>query len=330
MEIKQNVLLANFTTFRIGGPADYFVEVLSQDELIEAITWAKENSQKYIVLGGGSNILVSDEGFRGLVILNNISGYEVLEGRTKSVDSEKSEARFTQVNGNVNLKDLVYDESSLPRVSVKIQSGSDLGVVINELLGKGITGLHWFVGIPGTIGGAVFNNIHCGDFLFSQFIESVEVLDENLNKVIIPADECDFGYDQSRFQKSKEIILSVNFKLYKGDVNKAREFMQKWMVYRVGRYPLPSAGCVFKNIDKETQQKLGIPTPSMGYVIDKMLGLKGKKIGGAKISEKHSAFIVNDGGAKAQDVMNLINLVKSEARKRYNFEPELEIFIVSE
>lgn len=330
MEIKQNVLLADYTTYKIGGPADFFVEILTQDELIEAISWAKENSQKYIVLGGGSNILVSDEGFRGLVILNNISGWKVLEGKKKGVYTEKSEGRFTQVNGNVNLKDLVYDESSFPRVSVKIQSGSDLGVAINELLGKGITGLHWFVGIPGTIGGAVFNNIHCGDFLFSQFIESVEVLDENLNKVIIPEAECNFGYDQSRFQKSKEIILSVNFKLYKGDVNKAREFMKQWMVYRVGRYPLPSAGCVFKNIDKKTQQKLGIPTPSMGYVIDKMLGLKGKKIGGARISEKHSAFIVNDGGASAADVMNLINLVKSEARKRYNFEPELEIFVVGE
>lgn len=329
MNILKNVPLSKYTTFQIGGPADFLVEVSSKEELVEAIKWAKTKGIDWIVLGKGSNILVSDKGVRGLVIINKITGWDLIDGVKSNVESPViSQGRLKQIEGKVKLADIVYDESDSPRVRVRVYSGTVLSWFIQDLLNHGITGMHWFVAIPGTVGGAVYNNIHCGDFLFGQFVESVEVLKEDGEIIVISGKDCDFGYDYSRFQKNKEVILSVNLNLYKGDIQKARDFIKTWADYKRSNNPLPSAGCVFKNLPQDLVEKHNLPTGSMGYFNDKMLGLKNTKIGGARISEIHSAFIVNDGGATAKDVMQLIDLIKQKSQEKLGIIPELEIFLI--
>jgi UDP-N-acetylmuramate dehydrogenase len=329
MNILENVPLSKYTTFQIGGPADFLVKVSSKEELIEAVDWAKAKSIDWIVLGKGSNILVSDKGFRGLVIINKVSGWELIDGAKPKTDSLiKGQGRLKQIGGKVKLADIVYDESDSPKIKVKVYSGTVLSWFIQDLLNHGITGMQWFVAIPGTVGGAVYNNIHCGDFLFGQFVESVEVLKEDGEITIISGKDCDFSYDHSRFQKSKEVIISAKMDLYKGDVQKARDFIRNWASYKRSKNPLPSAGCVFKNLPEDIVEKHNLPTGSMGYFNDKVLGLKNTKIGGARISEKHSAFIVNDGGATAKDVLQLINLVKQKSQEKLGITPELEIFLI--
>jgi len=330
--LLRDVDLAPYTSWKIGGSAQYLTKVKEEKDLIKAIRWAREEQLPVTILGSGSNTLVSDKGVRGLVILNQITGWQKIEGQAKEERKELHfKSRLDQIRGKVKFADLFYDESDASRVKVRVQSGTNLEVLIRQLLEKGITGLHWFAGIPGTVGGGVYNNIHCGHMFIGQFIDKVRILDKELKIKPIAVDECQFDYDASRFQGSGEIILSVDFNLFLGDVEKAKEFIQTWTDYRTKRYPWPSAGCVFKNIDEKTQQRLGFPTPSWGYIIDKVLGLKGKQIGGAKISEKHSAFIVNETGrAKAKDILALIELIKKESKEKLGIEPELEIFLLGE
>lgn len=332
MKFLRDVDLAPYTSWKIGGPAQYLIKVKEEEDLVEVVKWAKKEQLPVTILGGGSNTLVSDKGTRGLVILNQMTGWQAIKGQAKEERKKlRLKSRLYQIGGKVKFADLFYDESDALRVKVRVQSGTNLEALIRQLLEKGITGLHWFAGIPGTVGGGVYNNIHCGHMFIGQFIDRVQVLDKELKIKSIAVDECQFDYDASRFQKSGEIILSTDFNLFLGDVEKAKEFIQIWTDYRTKRYPWPSAGCVFKNIDEKTQQRLGFPTPSWGYIIDKVLGLKGKQVGGAKISEKHSAFIVNETGkAKAKDVLALIELIKKESKKKLGIEPELEIFLLGE
>lgn len=301
MKRKKGVPLASLTTFRIGGPADFLIEVDQKEELKEAFFWAKNRRLPLTVLGGGSNVLVSDKGIRGVVVVN----------RTKGVRLKRKEKGV---------------------VGLEVESGVKLGGLIKRLLKKGITGLERFVGIPGSIGGAIFNNIHGKEgFLFQAVVESVEVLDEEGKVKKVSKEECQFDYDFSRFQKSGEIILAANLLLPQTDLREAKRVVEEWGRKKILSQPQNSAGCVFKNLTLEQQQTLGLPTVSMGYVIDKILKLKGKQIGGAKISEKHANFIVNETGrAKAADVLALIRLVKRKCQEKLGFEPELEIFLLGE
>lgn len=296
MKVRKNILLAPYTTFRIGGPAEFLVETETVSHLIEAVSWGRKKGLAITILGGGSNVLVSDQGIKGLVIINRASSYQVVGRGGKA--------------------------------RVKVASGTNLFWLINRLLAEEITGLHWFAGIPGTIGGAVYNNIHASGLLLEEFVYQVEILDEKERRRLLTKKECQFGYDYSRFQKTKEIILTADFILRRGAVDKAKTFVKEEIKLRQ-KYPLFSAGCIFKNLDEKTQKKLKLDSPSWGYLIDKVLGLKGKQIGGAKISEKHANFIVNQSGqAKAIDVLALIELIKKKSQKKLGIKPELEIFLL--
>jgi len=328
---KKNVSLAPLTTFKIGGPAEYLLEAASVDELVEAVVWARKRRLPVTILGGGSNILISDQGIKGLVIANRAHYWQTVEGKaSKPRQTQTGKARICLPGEKVRFADLYYKEEG-PVVKVRADSGTHLGGFIGELLLEGITGLQWFVGIPGTVGGAVFNNIHAGHLFLGQLVDRVEILDKKNQRKLVTKKDCQFGYDCSRFQKNEEIILRVDFVLKQGDAARAREFIVPWLTYRGWRYPVPSAGCIFKNLDEETQRRLGFPTPSWGYIIDKVLGLKGRRMGGAKIADTHSAFIVNeDNKATAKDVLALIELVRKKSKEKLGVEPKLEIFIFGE
>lgn len=249
-QIKKNIRLAPYTTFKIGGPAQYFFIAKTNDDLIKAIKNAKEENLPYFILGGASNLLVSDQGFKGLVI--------------------KAE------NSNFEIKDSL----------IRAEAGAKLDDIVKASIKANLTGLEWAAGIPGTIGGAVKVNA-------SAFGQSIK---KSVKKI----------------RKQGDVILSVELRLKKnGDKNSVKEHLD----YRKKNHPKePSAGCIFKNP----------PGHSAGQLIDEA-GLKGRKIGGAMVSEKHANFIINTGQAKAEDVIILISIIKQKVRNKFGIQLMEEI-----
>jgi len=279
--IKQNVALANHTTFKIGGPAKYFYQVKNFNEIVELVKIAKKAKMPYFILGGGSNILVSDKGFNGLVI--KITSYEL---------------RITDC-------------------SIIVDAGILLNKLVDETVKAGLTGLEWATGIPGTVGGAVRGNAGAFNRSIADNIKSVKALKiPELRITDYGLQELKFGYKDSIFKHNKDIILSVEIKLRKGNKDKSKQIIKEHLAYRDKHQPLqfPSAGCIFKNPEGK----------HAGYLIEQC-GLRGVKVGGAMISEKHGNFIINTGGAKARDVKKLINLCKEKVRKKFKLELEEEI-----
>jgi len=274
MEFQKNVLLKNYTTFRIGGRARYFFAAGTKEKIIWAIKRAKEKKLPFFILGGGSNLLVSDEGFKGLIIKIQNTKYQILN--TKII----------------------------------AEAGTPLGQLVNIAAISGLSGLEWAVAIPGTIGGAVFGNAGTPEGSMKDIVRKVEVLDvKNLSFRTYSSKECKFNYRSSIFKKKKNlVIISAELQLKKGDKNKIKEKIKKYLNRKKEKQPLncPSAGSVFMN--------------PKGFFAGKLIeraGLKGEKIGGAEISEKHANFIVNSGKASGQDVIKLINLIKKQVKKKF-------------
>ena len=284
VKMSKNILLAPYTTFKIGGTAKYFCEARSKEGIIVAITMAKKENLPFFILGNGSNILISDAGFDGLII------------KVKSASSR------TKIKSN----------------KIYIDSGVLLAKLASESIKAGLSGLEWTIGIPGTVGGAVRGNAGAFGASMSDIVREVKVLNIGTSQVqILNNKDCKFGYRDSIFKHDKNlIILSVELKLKKGDREKSEKLIKEYLKQRKQKQPLeyPSVGCIFKN-PKDF---------SAGYLIEQC-GLKGKKIGEAMISEKHANFIVNAGGAKAEDVVKLINLCKEKVKEKFGVELKEEI-----
>ena len=319
---QKNVSLKNYTTFKIGGRAKYFFIAKTKEDLIGAITMAKKLRLPFFIFGGGSNILISDKGFKGLVI---------------KIENCKLKIKNCKVN---------------------VDAGVLLGKLVSAATGSGLTGLEWAAGIPGTVGGAVFGNAGAFQKSMKNVVKEVEVYDaKELRIENYELSDCQFGYRDSVFKQKKNqstkqsfvlgrapkhiknlcarcpdlIILSVVFKLKKGRKSEIKKKIKEYLNYRKETQPLnyPSAGSVFKNpsLSQVFLKKFGRASGfSAGELIQKC-GLKGKKIGNAKISEKHANFIVNLGNARAKDVKKLINLAKKEVKKKFkiNLEEEIEL-----
>jgi len=304
--VKENVLLKNYTTFKIGGKAKYFFVAKTKEDLIKAILVAKKYNLPFFVLGGGSNLLVADEGFKGLVIKLQITNYKL------------------QI------------KSKCPNPKIYVEAGVSLASLISEATKNNLTGMEWAIGIPGTVGGTIWGNAGAFGSCMADLVESVEVLDirdykipnskfQIPNKFQIPKSkikilknkDCKFGYRESIFKHNKNlIILSAVLRLKKGKRKEIERKIRENLNYRRETQPLnfPSAGSVFKNP----------PGFSAGELIEKC-GLKGKIIGKAKISEKHANFILNLGGSKAKDVKKLIKLIKQKVKKKFGVKLEEEI-----
>lgn len=293
LNLKRNVTLAPFTTYKIGGPADYFVEAQNQDELMQAVTLARQQSVPYFLLGTGANILIGDKGFRGLVIYNRAANLW-----------------FT------NHK-------------ITAESGATMAELIKASAERGLSGLEHFAGIPSSVGGAIWQNLHflSPDRSRTVFIE--EVLDSA--KVML-ADNAikeagvnffEFGYDDSILHHQEIIVLKATFNLTPKPTDEILHQAAQNLQWRQERQPqlgeFPSCGSVFKKIE-------GV---GAGRLIDQV-GLKGKRIGGAQISEKHANFIVNTGGATAADIVALAQLAQDIVKKELGYELEMEIGLVGE
>jgi len=304
-KIQQNVLLAPLTTFKIGGPARFFVEVTDLPELFAAIEWAKEQGEPIFVLGGGSNILVSDQGFAGLVIR------------------------------------LKIDKLILRGTDVLVGAGALMSQVVLLSIDNELAGMEWAVGLPGTVGGAVWGNAGCFGSGMHQVVSEVEYLDlKTLKLVKINNHECDFSYHESVFSKNNWLILGVIFSLEHGHKERIQErvtdIISKGLTRKI---KAPTAGCVFRNFSfAELQEanpeiyreavelnKIRDGGIAAGWLIDHH-GLKGKTIGGAKISDIHANFIINESGkATAEEVVMLISQVKQQIRDSYGVQLHEEI-----
>ena len=281
MKIQENVSLKKYTTFRIGGPAKYFFTAHTKFSLLEAVQEAFKRRLPFFILGKGSNLLVSDQGFRGLVI-------------------------------NVKCQKL-----SVKNNKISAEAGVSLGQLASSSLENSLSGAEWVVGIPGTIGGAIFGNAGAFGKSMKDIVDSVEVLDTKKNIVRkIKNKACRFGYRQSFFKKNRHlIIISCELKLKKRDRHDIKKEMKGYLDYRATHHPKnPSAGSIFTNPKGYSAREL----------ID-ICGLKGKKIGGAQISNTHSNFIINSGNAKARDVWSLVQLVKKTVNKKFKVKLEEEI-----
>jgi len=303
INIQKNVPIAKHTTFRIGGPAKYFVEVNSTKELKEALNYAKSNKLDFFLLGGGSNLLVSDEGFSGLIV-------------------------------KVKLNDLKIVENS-----VEAGSGVALAKVVNSSINENLSGMEWAAGIPGTVGGAVRGNAGAYGKTTGDVVESVRVLFiENMEIKNISSNKCKFCYRGSIFKKNPDvIILSAKFNLKKGDKEKSQQEIKERIMQRISGQPkgVGSAGSFFLNpvvadeklreeFERDTGKKPKDEKLPAGWFIARA-GLQGKKIGGAMVSEEHANYIVNTGDATAEDVMILASMIKQKIRSDFGVQLTEEV-----
>ena len=292
LEIKQNEPLSKHTTFAIGGPAKYFAVAKTKEEVLEAIDFAEKKKLPFFVLGGGSNILINDTGYDGLIIKIQIGGVKVSED------------------------------------GITAGAGVLLSQLVNESAKYGLSGLEWAGGIPGTIGGAVNGNAGAYGRSVSESVSEIVVLAEENGKwkeKIYSREECGFEYRKSKFKHlaNREIVLEIVLNLQKSDTEKVRGEVRNIVLKRKGKIPpQPSAGCVFKNIKKDGQL-----VAAVGKLVEEC-GLKGVKSGNAEIPHLHGNYVVNLGGAKAEDVLKLINLCKQKVKDRFNLELEEEIIVM--
>jgi len=324
-DLKTNHSLKPYTTFKIGGPAEFFVDCQTTDTLINAVKAARKTQTPFVILGNGSNILIADKGVKGLVIKNSTSQIKVLN-KVKYISFKPPNipARFHSLDNHTLLEDYGYDETKFARVLVSLASGVTLPKAIFSLINQGITGLEWFAGIPATVGGATYINLHGGQHYWSDYLVSADILTVENKIANVPAGYFCFDYDQSTLKTAKDIVLTVTLRLFKGPKDKALNIAKTWALKK-SHQPQRSAGCIFQNLSPQQQQQLNFPTPSIGYLMDKKLKLKGTTVGQARIALKHAGFIENLGQASSQDVFALIKLMKTKAKTVLGLDLKLEI-----
>lgn len=306
--VKTNELLSMHTTFKIGGPAGVYFQAKEIEEIVYAVKEANRLKVPFFIIGGGTNLLVADKGYLGLIIKNN----------TNKITIKKYGGSFSKKKVQKGV------------VRAEVLSGVGVNQLVRFTLEASLTGLEAFLGQPGTVGGAMYINAHnmeMGEF-FGDKIKMAKILTQEGDLKEVGKSYFRFGYDESILQKRKEIVLSVTLDLEKGDKDKIWRKADQAMEHRKYTQPLGggSAGCTFRNISKSEALRIGTPKgiTSAGYLID-AVGLKNYQIGGAKFSEKHANFIVNVGGAKASDVENLINLAKKKVKERFGLDLKEEI-----
>lgn len=310
--LREQVLLAPFTTFHIGGPADYFLETHVQDDLAQAIILARELHLPFFILGGGSNVLIGDKGFRGLVIRNTTHTITIKGAKGAILGGIKTGSVF-----------------------VEADSGVPFNLLVRFTIDEGLQGLEMHLGLPGSVGGAIYMNSkwmnsssYVGDVVYQA-----RILTPSNEIRIVAKDYFHFQYGKSMIQDSGDIILSVVFELHHEDKNSLWDSANKSIVYRKNTQPqgIKTAGCIFKNITPADAIIAQTPdhTTSSGYLIDHS-GCKDLSVGGAKVSPIHANFIVNTGNATASDVLQLMSLISERVQKQFGVTLKEEVIRIGE
>jgi UDP-N-acetylmuramate dehydrogenase len=284
--VKKDEELARHTTMKIGGPADLFIEPTSIEGLKKTMQLVQKYRVNWRAIGRGSNLLVSDQGIEGVVIkLGN------------------------------NLKDMKLDGTQLT-----VGAGYSIVALAVLISKKGLSGLEFASGIPGSVGGAVYMNAGAHGSDISKILTDAHILFEDGSLQWLTNDEMEFSYRTSVLQRKRPgMVVEARFQLTEGDKEQIVAVMQKNKDYRkvTQPYDSPCAGSIFRN-----------PLPHFAGKLVEEAGLKGFQIGGAQISEMHGNFIVNAGNAKASDVLQLIEYVKKTIMEKYNIQMETEVEII--
>lgn len=305
MKILENEPMCNHTSFKVGGPARYLIKADSVEEIMNAKKELADKNLPCMVVGNGTNLLVSDSGFEGIVITLGKPFSEVID---------------------------------LGNGKFKVGAGISLGAFSRKTIKMGFAGIHKLAGIPGTLGGAIYMNAGAyGQEIGTNCIE-VESLDIHGNVKVRAATDCKFGYRHSLFQElaaspeKTEIILSATFRLKTADISGKDSYtleteMQECMAKRKASQPLnmPNAGSTFKRLDVGTADMPQQIAP--GYYIEQS-GLKGYRIGGAEVSTVHANFIVNAGGATASDIKKLSEHVQKTVAEKFGIQLQREIILL--
>jgi UDP-N-acetylmuramate dehydrogenase len=287
--VRADERLARYTTFKVGGPAEWFLESRASDEVVDALRIAHASAVPVTLLGGGSNVLIGDRGVRGLVIRPR-------GGVIEQIDSDR----------------------------VRSDAATTINGLVRWTIQRGIAGLEAWAGTPGTVGGAIFGNAHFGGRLIGELVESVRLAGLDGDTRDLSRDEMEFGYDRSRLQKTGEVLLSAVFRVSTGDPAALRAVARQSLAYRKKTQPLdtPSAGCIFQNPDR-AEVPADIPA-SAGALVDRA-GLKGTAHGDARVSPTHGNFIVNEGQATAADIRSLIDLCRARVTEQFGIALHEEI-----
>lgn len=314
--LKQNVSLKDYSNYKIGGNAAYFLEVFSKEDLIKGLkSWYEislgfpDNKKQIFVLGGGTNVLFSDEGFYGLVIKNSIKGIEI--------------------QGNI----------------VTVGAGENVSSFLDFCIKHSLSGVEWAGGLPGTVGGAIRGNAGAFNGEIKDNLLEVESLNlETFETIKRSNKECKLSYRNSVFKikATDEAIISVSFNLKNGNKEEIENKTQEKINHRKLKHPLeyPNIGSIFKNVPienfseiqmKELAQYIKndpfqvIPAAKLIF----LAGLKGERVGNVMVSTKHTNFIVNMGDGKASEVKRLIDFIKDRVKEKFNVELEEEIMYLS-
>lgn len=304
--VQTNVLLAPYTTFRIGGPADYFIVGDTEETIREALRAARETNTPVFTLAGGSNVLFSDEGVRGLVLFIGTTGYDIA-GNTARADAGVSMAKLVKATTE-----------------------------------RGLAGLEWAGGLPGTLGGAVRGNAGAFGGEMKDSVTEVRFVTSEGAIHTMSRGRCEFAYRSSFFKTRNAVILSAVLELSRKDSLSLQSIAQSRREYRESRHPLdlPNAGSIFKNVPfvlfpdnlRESMRSVlkndPFPVVPTAHLIA-LVGLAGKRAGGAEISEKHTNFIVNRKHASSKDVLSLIAIAQKAVKEKFCVDLEVEIQYVA-
>ena len=285
-KIEKDISLSTLTTYKTGGIAKLVVYPNNINNLKQLLKLIHKHNIKYFILGKGSNTLFSDKEFNGVIIkLDKLNNFKIKQ------------------------------------TEIYVESGMILSKLVQASIKNELTGLEFAIGIPGTIGGAIYMNAGAYGSKMSNIVKSVIVLDEKLQIEEIPLEKLKFDYRYSIFQANKNLIcVAANIKLEHGNHDEIASKIKENLLKRKNSQPLeyPSAGSVFRN-----------PEGNYAGKIIEELGLKGKNIGGAEISTKHANFIINKNNASSSDILNLIKLVQKEVKDKYKIDLKLEQQLVN-
>ena len=311
LKFKANYPMSSVTTLQIGGPAKQFVTVQTQDQLLEAIKHAKSQKIPYLIIGGGSNLLVSDEGVNQLIIKNEITGIT-----TSKVGSDSFE--------------------------VNVKAGTVLQDLVDYTIQHGLSGLQKLTGIPGTVGGAIFGNAGAYGQTISDHITSVVILSEAKNIITLSKEKCQFNYRDSGFKRNKSIILEVIFELKSDNPETLKQEAKEVLAKRLIKYPkgIKCPGSFFKNIVASTlpkeilkkipQEKIVYGKLPAGSLLEEV-GAKGDKLDGIEIASYHANLFINKGGS-AKAFYDLAQKYVKKVREKFGItlEPEVQLINLPE
>ncbi len=295
--IHTDAPLAPLTTFKVGGPADVLFEPANSDEIMRALSIARAMGQPVTMLGGGSNVLVSGRGVRGLVIRPRGGAVHAVGDHLVRADAALT------ING-----------------------------LVRWTINRGYAGLEAWAGTPGTVGGAVYGNAHWQGTNFGDLIESVRLVTPEGKLLQAPADRLEFAYDYSRLKRTGEIVLWAALRVTPGaDPAPLRLVARQSLAFRKQTQPLesPSAGCIFMNPDPLRDRIPEGVAPSAGALVDRA-GLKGLRVGGARVSPAHANFVISDGTATADDIKTLIEQCRAAVKDQFGIVLRDEIICVGE